>query len=70
LISWLAVAPTRWLRLYLRAILAVHVTLKLVDRSGLRQADNIQCHGLVGVAAEAADLKIEISWLRNAPPPY
>jgi hypothetical protein len=45
----------------LRAILTSHVTLQLVDRRSLWPADNVQRHRPVGVAAEAADLKVEIS---------
>ena len=45
----------------LRAILAAHVTFQFVDWRRLRPAHDIQRHRLVRVAAEAADLKVEIS---------
>jgi hypothetical protein len=49
----------------LRAILAAHVTFQFVDRRCLRSANNVERHRLVGVAAEAADLKIEISSVQS-----
>jgi hypothetical protein len=45
----------------LRAILATHIALQFVDGSRLRPADDAQRHRLMRVAAEAADLEIEIS---------
>jgi Protein of unknown function (DUF3987) len=45
----------------LRTVLAAHVTFQFVDRCRLRSADDVQSHCLVGVAAEAADLKVKIS---------
>jgi len=45
----------------LRAVLAAHVPLQFVDGRHLRPADDVQGHRLVGVAAKAADLKVEIS---------
>jgi hypothetical protein len=45
----------------LRAVLAAHVTLQFVDWHRFRPTHDVQSHGLVGVTAEAADLKIEIS---------
>jgi hypothetical protein len=45
----------------LRAVFAAHVPFQLVDRCGFRPADDIQRHGLVGVATEASDFKVEIS---------
>jgi hypothetical protein len=49
----------------LRAVLAAHVALQLVDRRRLRPANNVKRYRLVGVAAEAADLKIEISCVQS-----
>jgi hypothetical protein len=44
----------------LRAILAAHVALQFVDRCRLWSADHIEGHCLMRVAAETANLKIEI----------
>jgi hypothetical protein len=43
----------------LRAILAAHVTFQFVNGRRLRPADDVERYGLVGVAPEAADLKVE-----------
>jgi hypothetical protein len=40
-----------------RAILAAHVAFELMDWRGLRPADGIERHRLVGIATEASDLK-------------
>jgi hypothetical protein len=45
----------------LRAILVAHVPLQFVDGRCLRSADDVQRHRLMGIAAEAPDLKVEIS---------
>ena len=45
----------------LRAVLAPHIALKLVDRRRLWSADDIERDSLLGVAAEAADLQIAIT---------
>ena len=50
-------APLERIAPNLRAVLAAHVPLQFVDGRRLRPADNVQGHCLVGVAAEAADLK-------------
>jgi hypothetical protein len=44
----------------LRAILAAHVALELVDRRRLQSTHNVESHGLMRVAAQAADLEIAI----------
>jgi hypothetical protein len=49
----------------LRAVLAAHVTFQFVDGRRLRPAHDVQCHCLVRVAAEAADLKVEISGVQG-----
>jgi hypothetical protein len=49
----------------LRAVLAAHVTFQFVDGRRLRPAHDIQCHCLVRVATEAADLKIQISGVQR-----
>src|SRR3984885_7516856 len=49
----------------LRAILAAHVTFQFVDRRCLRSANNVERHGLMGVTAEATDLKVEISGVQG-----
>jgi hypothetical protein len=49
----------------LRAVLAAHVTFQFVDGRCLRPADDVQRHGLVSVAAEAADLKLEKSRVQS-----
>jgi hypothetical protein len=48
----------------LRAILAAHIPLQLVYGSRLRPADDVQSPRLMGVAAEAADLEVEISGIQ------
>src|SRR3954468_12905844 len=45
----------------LRAVLAAHVALQLVNRRRLRTPDDIQRHGLVGIAAETPHFQIEVS---------
>src|ERR1700722_8852132 len=49
----------------LRAILATHIALQLVNGRRLRPADNVQRYGLVRVTAETADLKIQISGVQS-----
>ena len=48
-----------------RAVLAAHVTLQFVDGRCLRPANDVQRYGLMGIAAEAADLKVEISCVQS-----
>jgi hypothetical protein len=45
----------------LRAILAAHVALQFVDGRRLRPTHDVQRHFLMRVAAEAADLEVEVS---------
>ena len=45
----------------LRTVLAAHVTLKFMDRRGLRSPHDVQGHGLMRVAAEASDFEIEVT---------
>jgi hypothetical protein len=49
----------------LRAILAAHVAFQFVDGRCFWPADDVQGHGLVGVAAKAADLEVEISSVQS-----
>jgi len=49
----------------LRAVLAAHVPLQFVDWRCLWPADDVQRYCLVGIAAEAADLKVEISGVQR-----
>jgi hypothetical protein len=58
-------APLERIAPNLRAVLASHVPLQFVDGRRLRPAYDIQRHRLVRVAAEAADLKIEISCVQS-----
>jgi hypothetical protein len=44
----------------LRAVLAAHVPFQFMDRCGFWPADDVQCHSLMGIAAEAADLKVKV----------
>jgi hypothetical protein len=46
---------------HLQAVLAPHIALQLVDRRRLRPPHDVQRHGLVGIAAETADLKVELT---------
>ena len=54
-------APLVRIAAHLRAILASHIALQLMDRRCLRAAHNVEGNGLMGVATEAADLKIEVT---------
>ena len=45
----------------LRAVLASHVSLQLVDGRGLGPSHNVERNGLVRVAAETADFEIEVA---------
>jgi hypothetical protein len=45
----------------------MHVTLQFMNRGRFRPADDVQGHGLVGVAAKAADLEIEIPAFKASP---
>jgi len=45
----------------LRTILATHVTLKLVYRRPFRPANDVERYGLIGIASEAANLKIAVA---------
>jgi hypothetical protein len=38
-----------------------------MDRRGFRSADNVQRDGLMGVAAEASDLKVAVTGVESAP---
>ena len=46
---------------HLRAVLAAHVALKLMDRRRLRAPNDVQGDRLVGIAAEAPDFKIKVA---------
>jgi hypothetical protein len=58
-------APLERIAPNLRAVLAPHVPLQFVDGRHLRPAHDIQRHRLVRVAAEAADLEIEVSGIES-----
>lgn len=45
----------------LRAVLAPHVSLQLMDQRRLRPADDIQSDGLMGIAAEAPNFEIAVA---------
>jgi hypothetical protein len=45
----------------LRAILAPHVALQLMDRRHLRSPHDVEGNGLMRVAAKAADFKVAIA---------
>ena len=45
----------------LRAVLAPHVALQLMDRRCLRPPDDVQGNGLVGVAAEAPHFEVIVA---------
>jgi len=59
-----------------RAVLAAHVALELVDRRRLRPSHDVECDGLMGLAAQTADLQKAVAgvqhiaerrrWLRRA----
>jgi hypothetical protein len=51
----------------LRAILAAHVALQFVDGRRLRPANGIERDGLMRVATEAADLKVNIPRVDRVP---
>jgi hypothetical protein len=46
---------------HLRAVLAAHVALELMDRRRLRTPHDVQGDRLVGIAAEAPDFKIKVA---------
>ena len=48
-----------------RTVLASHASFKLMDRSRLRPAHDVQCDGLVSVAAEEPDLEIALAGLER-----
>jgi hypothetical protein len=50
---------------HLRAVLAAHVTLQLMDRRCLRAAHNVEGNRLMGIAAEAADFKIQVACIER-----
>jgi hypothetical protein len=52
-------APLERIAAHLRAVLAAHVALKLMDRRRLRAPNDVQGDRLVGIAAEAPDFKIK-----------
>jgi hypothetical protein len=54
-------APLERIAPHLRAILAPHISLQLVNWRRLEPADDVQRNGLIGVAAETMDLKIAIT---------
>jgi hypothetical protein len=58
-------APLERIAPNLRAVLAPHVPLQFVDGHRLRPAHDVQRHSLMRIAAEAADLKIEISCVQS-----
>jgi hypothetical protein len=60
-------APLVRIAAHLRAILASHIALQLMDRRRLRAPHDIERHRLVGVAAEATDLQIDVPALRASP---
>ena len=45
----------------LRTVPAAHVALQLVDRGRLGPPDDVERHGLVGVAAKAFDFEIGVA---------
>jgi hypothetical protein len=49
----------------LRTILAPHIAFQLVDWRSLWTTNNVQRHGLMSVAAETFDFKIEISGVKR-----
>jgi hypothetical protein len=53
-------APFEWASTLSRAVLAAHVSLKLMDRGRFRPANDVERHRLVGLAAKAFDLEIGI----------
>jgi hypothetical protein len=56
-----AVAPLVRIAPYLRTVLASHVPLKLVYRCRLRSPHHIERDGLMRVATEAPNLKIQVA---------
>jgi hypothetical protein len=58
-------APLERIAPNLRAALAPHVPLRFVDGRRRRPAHDVQRHRLESVAAEAADLKVEISGVQS-----
>lgn len=50
---------------YLRAVLAAHVALQLMDRRRLRTPNYVQRHRLMRVAAKAFDFDIDIACVKR-----
>lgn len=56
-----------WIAANLRAVLAAHVAFEFMDRRCLRSPHDVEGHGLMRLAAEAADFKIKISRVNGVP---
>jgi hypothetical protein len=52
---------------HLRAVFASHIALQLVDRRRLLPAHDVERNSLMSVAAETADLKIDVPALSASP---
>src|SRR5215472_10753107 len=59
-------APLVRIAAHLRTVLAPHVALQLVDRRRFRSPHDVERDGLMGVAAEAANLKVGVPRLERA----
>ena len=46
---------------HLRANLASHVALKLIDRRRLRSAHDVECDGLIGIATKTSDFTVKVT---------
>jgi hypothetical protein len=51
----------------LRAVLAPHVSLQLMDWRALPPANDVERHRLMSIAAEAADFEIEVPRIQRVP---
>ena len=51
-----------------RTVIAAHVALQLMDRRCLRTPHDVERDGLMGVAAEAADLEIAVTGVEGRRP--
>jgi hypothetical protein len=53
--------PVEFVRHASAPVLAAHISLELIDRGRIRPSNNIECHLLVGLAAETFDLEVRIA---------
>jgi hypothetical protein len=58
--------PVEFVRHASAPVLAAHISLELIDRGRLRPSNDVECHRLVGLAAETFDLEVRIAAVEGA----